>query len=159
MREQHTFAPVYNENSEVLILGTMPSVKSREVGFYYGHPQNRFWRVLAGVFNESVPDDIEGRKGFLLAHRVALWDVVASCEITGSSDASIKAVTANDVKRIIDKSAVTRIYANGRTAEKLYLRHVRPITGMDITALPSTSPANAAATLQELVRVWSVIKP
>lgn len=159
MREQHTFAPVYDENSQVLILGTMPSVKSREVGFYYGHPQNRFWRVLAGVFGENIPDDIEGRKDFLLAHRVALWDVVSSCEIIGSSDASIKAVTANDIKGILNKCAITRIYANGRTAEKLYLRHVRPFTGMDITALPSTSPANAAASLEELVRIWSVIRP
>ena len=159
MREQHTFAPVYDENSEVLILGTMPSVKSREVGFYYGHPQNRFWRVLAGVFGENVPGDTQGRKDYLLAHRVALWDVVASCEIIGSSDASIKDVTVNDIKGILEKSPVSRIYANGRTAEKLYLRHVRPITGIDITVLPSTSPANAAATLQELVRVWSVIRP
>lgn len=159
MREQHTFAPVYDENSQILILGTMPSVKSRAVGFYYGHPQNRFWRVLAGVFKENVPDDIMGRKDFLLAHRVALWDVVSSCEIIGSSDASIKAVTANDIKGILDNCLISRIYANGRTAEKLYLRHVRPITGMDITALPSTSPANAAASLEELVRVWSVIRP
>ncbi|MPN38307.1 hypothetical protein SDC9_185831 [bioreactor metagenome] len=136
----------------------MPSVKSREVGFYYGHPQNRFWRVLAGVFNESVPNDIQGRKDFLLAHRVALWDVVSSCEIIGSSDASIKAVTANDIKGVLDKCPIARIYANGRTAEKLYLRHVRPITGVDIIELPSTSPANAAARLQELVRVWSVIR-
>ncbi|HWP80728.1 MAG TPA: DNA-deoxyinosine glycosylase [Candidatus Acidoferrum sp.] len=159
MRELHTFAPVYDENSRVLILGTMPSVKSREVGFYYGHPQNRFWRVLTGVFGEDVPDDIEGRKAFLLSHRVALWDVVASCEITGSSDASIKAVAANDIRRILDGSAVSRIYANGRTAEKLYLRHVRPLTGVDIIPLPSTSPANAAVSLEALVRVWRAVRP
>jgi hypoxanthine-DNA glycosylase len=159
LREHHTFAPVYNSNSQVLILGTMPSVKSREVGFYYGHPQNRFWRVLAGIFKECVPIDTEGRKAYLLAHGVALWDVVASCEITGSSDASIRDVTVNDIKDILDKSPISRIYANGRTAEKLYLRHVRPITGVDITALPSTSPANAAVSLDELVRVWSVIRP
>jgi len=159
VREQHTFAPVYDEFARVLILGTMPSVKSREVGFYYGHPRNRFWRVLAGVFNEHVPDDIEGRKDFLRGHRVALWDVVASCEIIGSSDASIKDVTANNIKKILDNSSVSRIYANGRTAEKLYLRHVRPITGMDIKVLPSTSPANAAASLEELIRAWSVVKP
>ncbi len=159
MREQHTFAPVFNEASRVLILGTMPSVKSRAVGFYYGHPQNRFWRVLGAVFGETVPDDTEGRKAFLLSRGVALWDVVASCDIVGSSDASIKSVVANDILGVLDKSGITRIYANGRTAEKLYLRHVRPITGIDIIPLPSTSPANAACGIDELVRAWEIISP
>lgn len=147
----HTFEPVWNENSTVLILGSFPSVKSREEGFYYGHPRNRFWKVLAAVKGEEEPMSIDGKKEFLLRNRIAVWDVIASCEIKGSSDSSIRNVIVNDFSEILEKSKVSRIFANGKTAQRLYKKYVLPDTGMPITALPSTSPANAAFSLEKLI--------
>ncbi|MBP3702567.1 MAG: DNA-deoxyinosine glycosylase [Lachnospiraceae bacterium] len=147
----HTFEPVWNENSTVLILGSFPSVKSREEGFYYGHPRNRFWKVLAAVKGEDEPTSIDGKKEFLLRNRIAVWDVIASCEIKGSSDSSIRNVIVNDFSEILEKSKVSRIFANGKTAQRLYKKYVLPDTGMPITALPSTSPANAAFSLEKLI--------
>ena len=154
---QHPIAPVYDEASNVLILGSFPSVKSREQGFFYGHPQNRFWKVLATLLKEPVPDTIEEKKAMLLAHRIALWDVIQSCDIKGSSDSSIKNVQPTDIGMILEKTNITRIYANGNKAGQLYKRYQFPVTGRKATVLPSTSPANAAWSLERLCEAWHVI--
>ena len=153
----HSFEPVYDKDSEILILGTLPSVKSRENNFYYGHKQNRFWKVLATLLKEPVPDTIEEKKAMLLAHRIALWDVIQSCDIKGSSDSSIKNVQPTDIGMILEKTNVTQIYANGNKAGQLYKRYQFPVTGRKATVLPSTSPANAAWSLERLCEAWRVI--
>lgn len=151
---RHSFAPVYDENSEILILGSLPSVKSREQGFYYGHPQNRFWKVLAAVFGCPVPESTEEKKQMLLAHRVALWDVIESCDIVGSSDGSIKNVTPADIGAVLEKTTIRAVYANGKKAESLYRKYIYPKTKVPAVPLPSTSPANAACSLEKLVEMW-----
>lgn len=153
----HSFEPVYDKASEILILGTLPSVKSRENNFYYGHKQNRFWKVLATLLKEPVPDTIEEKKAMLLAHRIALWDVIQSCDIKGSSDSSIKNVQPADIGMILEKTNITRIYANGNKAGQLYKRYQFPVTGIEAMVLPSTSPANAAWSLERLCKAWHVI--
>ena len=153
----HSFEPVYDKDSEILILGTLPSVKSRENNFYYGHKQNRFWKVLATLLKEPVPDTIEEKKAMLLAHRIALWDVIQSCDIKGSSDSSIKNVQPTDIGMILEKTNVTQIYANGNKAGQLYKRYQFPVTGIEATMLPSTSPANAAWSFERLCEAWRVI--
>lgn len=153
----HSFEPVYDKASEILILGTLPSVKSRENNFYYGHKQNRFWKVLATLLKEPVPDTIEEKKAMLLAHRIAMWDVIQSCDIKGSSDSSIKNVQPTDIGMILEKTNITRIYANGNKAGQLYKRYQFPVTGIEAMVLPSTSPANAAWSLERLCEVWHVI--
>lgn len=153
----HSFEPVYDKASEILILGTLPSVKSRENNFYYGHKQNRFWKVLATLLKEPVPDTIEEKKAMLLARRIALWDVIQSCDIKGSSDSSIKNVQPTDIGMILEKTNITRIYANGNKAGQLYQRYQYPATGRKATVLPSTSPANAAWSLDRLCEAWRVI--
>lgn len=155
--ERHEFAPVYDENSRVLILGTFPSAKSRETHFYYGHPQNRFWKLLAFLCRWPIPATIPEKKEMLLKNGVALWDVIQSCEIAGSSDSSIKNVIPSDLSRILTCSSITRIYANGKTAQKLYDKYQKPQTCMDIIALPSTSPANAAYSFNRLAESWAQI--
>ena len=153
----HSFEPVYDKDSEILILGTLPSVKSRENNFYYGHNQNRFWKVLATLLKEPVPETIEEKKAMLLAHRIALWDVIQSCDIKGSSDSSIKNVQPTDIGMILEKTNMTQIYANGNKAGQLYKRYQFPITGIEATVLPSTSPANAAWSLARLCEAWKTI--
>ena len=153
----HSFEPVYDKDSEILILGTLPSVKSRENNFYYGHKQNRFWKVLATLLKEPLPDTIEEKKAMLLAHRIALWDVIQSCDIKGSSDSSIKNVQPTDIGMILEKTNVTQIYANGNKAGQLYKRYQFPVTGIEATVLPSTSPANAAWSFDRLCETWHVI--
>lgn len=153
----HSFEPVYDRASEILILGTLPSVKSRENNFYYGHKQNRFWKVLATLLKEPVPDTIEEKKAMLLARRIALWDVIQSCDIKGSSDSSIKNVQPTDIGMILEKTNITRIYANGNKAGQLYKRYQFPVTGIEAMVLPSTSPANAAWSLERLCEAWRVI--
>ena len=153
----HSFEPVYDKDSEILILGTLPSVKSRENNFYYGHKQNRFWKVLATLLKEPVPETIEEKKAVLLAHRIALWDVIQSCDIKGSSDSSIKNVQPTDIGMILEKTNVTQIYANGNKAGQLYKRYQFPVTGIEATVLPSTSPANAAWSLARLCEAWKTI--
>ena len=150
----HTFSPVYDEHSKILILGSLPSVKSREAGFYYGHPQNRFWKVLAAVLSCPVSVSIQEKKEMLLEHRIALWDVIESCDIVGSSDSSIKNVVPADVGMLLEKAAIDRIYANGKKAGSLYRKYIFPKTKMPVTALPSTSPANAAWSLEKLAEMW-----
>ena len=154
----HNISPLYGEKSETLILGSFPSVKSREAEFFYGHPQNRFWRVLAGVFSAPVPETVEQKKKLVLENRLALWDVIAECEITGSADTSIKNVKPNDIAGIIEKTAVSRIFVNGKTAEKYYIRYIEKAVGQKAICLPSTSPANAAWSLDRLTAAWSVIR-
>ena len=150
----HEIAPVYDENSKILILGSFPSVKSRESGFFYGHPQNRFWKVLAGILEVPVPVTIDEKKKMLLEHHIAVWDVIASCRITGSSDSSIKDVVPNDLGKIVSAARIERICANGATAWKLYEKYVKKSTGMEAVKLPSTRPANAAWSLERLVENW-----
>ena len=150
----HTFLPVYDENSKVLILGSFPSVKSREQGFYYGHPQNRFWKVMAAVCNCEVPKTIEEKKTMLLRNHIAIWDVIDSCDIIGSSDSSIKNVVPADIAGLLSKTKIDRVFVNGKTAGKLYKKFSEKSTGISSVVLPSTSPANAACSLEKLVEVW-----
>ncbi|MDE8702166.1 DNA-deoxyinosine glycosylase [Adlercreutzia equolifaciens] len=153
-RVVHTIEPVFDERSRVLVLGTMPSPKSREIGFYYGHPQNRFWRVLAALFDEPVPTTNEERTALLLAHRIALWDVLASCTIKGASDASIADAVPNDLSRITEAAPIHRVFCTGATAARLYRKHCEAATGIPATQLPSTSPANAAWSLDRLIEAY-----
>ena len=154
---KHTFEPVFNKDSKVLILGSFPSVKSRENNFYYGHPQNRFWKVLAQIFEVEVPQSIEEKKTFLLEHNIAVWDVIESCTIIGSSDSSIKDVVVNDFSKVLENSSVERIYVNGGKAYELYHRYAEKQTGIPAIKLPSTSPANAAWNLDRLCSEWKKI--
>ncbi len=154
----HPIPPLFDERSEVLILGSFPSVKSREAQFFYGHPQNRFWKVVAAVCSEDVPTTVGEKKEFLLRNRIALWDVIQSCDIEGSSDASIKNVTPNDLHKILDHASIRAIFVNGKTSEKYYKKYIEPKTAMTAVCLPSTSPANAAWKLEQLIEAWRVIK-
>ena len=154
----HTFEPVFDSHSRILILGTLPSVKSREQNFYYGHPQNRFWRLIALLTEESCPVTIEEKKALLLKHHLAVWDVVAKCDIIGSSDSSIRNVIPTDLSRILQVTPNIRIFANGGTAGKLYRKYQQPLTGREIEVLPSTSPANASYSLERLAEYWKVLK-
>lgn len=154
MRVCHGIEPVFDQSSRVLILGSFPSVKSRESGFFYGHPQNRFWRTLAAVLKKDVSGTVEEKKAFLLANGIALWDVIESCEIEGSSDSSIREVIPNDVERILMEAPIERIFTNGATAHRLYCRYLQKRTGREAICLPSTSPANAAWTQARLNEAW-----
>ena len=153
----HSFEPIYNEDSEILILGTLPSVKSRENNFYYGHKQNRFGKLLAKLCEEETPQTVEEKTAMLLRHHIAIWDVIQSCDIKGSSDSSIKNVTPTDLKQILDHCQIRQIYANGNKAGALYKKYQQPLTERDILVLPSTSPANAAWSLDRLYEKWSEI--
>lgn len=153
----HPIPPVYDSNSKILILGSFPSVASREVEFFYGHKQNRFWRVLAAVFDSNIPESTEEKMAFLLGHGIALWDVIGSCDITGSSDSSIKNVVPNDISIILDNADIKNIYVNGKTALKYYNKYIRNNIRRDAVCLPSTSPANAMWTLEKLITAWKVI--
>ncbi len=153
----HPFEPVYDCNSEILILGSLPSVKSRENNFYYGHPQNRLWKVLAAIFNEQVPKDITQKTELLLKNKVALWDVIKSCTITGSSDSSIKNAVPNDIGELISKTHIKRVFTNGKKAYELYQKHCSESTGIDAIYLPSTSPANSGNfSFEDLCREWGM---
>lgn len=154
----HPIPPLYGKNSKILILGSFPSVKSREAEFFYGHPQNRFWAVVASVYGKEKPTTIEEKKKLILENNLALWDVIASCEIVGSADSTISNVTANDLSVIINNSNVDRIFVNGKTAEKYYNKYTYPKTGIKAICLPSTSPANAAWNFEKLVEAWKSIK-
>jgi hypoxanthine-DNA glycosylase len=161
MREEsivHPIPPLYDENCKILILGSFPSVKSREAMFFYGHPQNRFWKLMAALFEEAYPQTIEEKKALVLKHHIAMWDTIRSCTITGSSDSSIKDVVPNDLSLILDNSRVERIFCNGATSYRLYMKYIYPTTGVKAVKLPSTSPANAAFNLERLLTEWSMIK-
>ncbi|MBE6801325.1 MAG: DNA-deoxyinosine glycosylase [Ruminococcaceae bacterium] len=154
----HPFPPLYDENSKVLILGSFPSVKSREQNFFYGHPQNRFWKVVSAVIGTDAPVTIEEKSNILHENHIALWDVIASCDITGSSDSSIKNVVANDLTDILKNADIRQIFVNGKTAEKYYNKYIRNTIDRDVVCLPSTSPANAGWSVEKLVEAWAVIK-
>lgn len=153
----HTISPIYNENSKILILGTMPSPKSRKVNFYYGNPQNRFWRVIAAVRGEEVPQTNEQKTEFLLRNRIALWDTLHSCDITGAADSSIKNVQPNDLSVILASADIKMIFTTGKTAYKYYCSYQRDNTGIDAVCLPSTSPANARMKLDDLIEEYKII--
>ena len=154
----HPIAPVFDKDSKVLILGSFPSVKSREEGFFYGHPQNRFWKITSRLFGEELPLTIDEKKAFLIRNHIALWDVIGSCEIEGSSDSSIRNVTVNDLSLILDVADIRAIFLNGKKAEQYYMKYLFPILKRDAVCLPSTSPANAAWSLDKLTDAWKVIK-
>ena len=156
-RIDHPFGPLFSENSRVLILGSFPSVKSREQQFFYGHPQNRFWKVIAALYHQEVPSTIDQKKKLILENHLALWDSIASCVVTGSSDASIREVRANNLSVILDHSPIRKIFCNGKTSWQMYEKWIRPVTGREAVCLPSTSPANAQWSLDRLIDSWSVI--
>lgn len=154
----HEIPPVYDSESEILILGSFPSVKSREGEFFYHHPQNRFWKVLAGVLQCELPVTIAAKKQMLLSHHIAVWDVIESCSITGSSDSSIRNVTVNDLDKILTAAPIKQIYMNGGKAYALYEKYCRCRFGREAVKLPSTSPANAAFSLERLIEEWGIIR-
>ena len=153
----HPFAPVVDQRCRVLVLGSFPSVKSREITFYYGHPQNRFWRVLAAVYGEAVPQKTQEKRAFVLRHGIALWDVISRCEIAGSADSSIRGAIPNDLPALLaDYPQIKSIVLNGKTAEKVYWKYWKALP-LPVYTLPSTSPANAAWTLDRLIEAWGAV--
>ena len=155
---RHPFPEIYAPDSRILILGSFPSVKSREQMFFYGHPQNRFWRVMAALLGADVPQTVEEKRAFLLANHIALWDVIASCDIAGSSDASIRNAVPNDLTPILETASIRQIFTNGGTAHRLYRKYIYPLIGREDTVLPSTSPANAARSLDALIDAWQPVR-
>ena len=155
---RHPFPAIYAPDSRILILGSFPSVKSREQMFFYGHPQNRFWRVMAALLGTDVPQTVEEKRAFLLANHIALWDVIASCDIAGSSDASIRNAVPNDLTPILETASIRQIFTNGGTAHRLYRKYIYPLTGREDTVLSSTSPANAARSLDALIDAWQPVR-
>ena len=155
----HGFGPFYRADSRLLILGSFPSARSRESRFFYGHPRNRFWPVLAAVYGGPVPVTTEQKKAFLVAHGLALYDVIERCSIIGSSDSTIRDVEPADLKGILAGSRIgTRIFVNGKTAEKMYKKYIEPTIGVKAVCLPSTSPANAAWKLERLTEAWEAVR-
>lgn len=157
MRASHEFPPVFDENSEILILGSFPSVKSRQESFFYANPQNRFWKLMAQLLNESTPKDTKDKIVMLKKHKIALWDVIESCDIVGSSDSSISNVVPVDISQILSRANIIKVYANGGKAFELYNKYLYPKTKLDITKLPSTSPANAGYSFDKLLSEWKKI--
>ena len=153
----HPFPPLFDSESRTLILGSFPSVKSREAMFFYGHPQNRFWRLTALLCHEDTPQTIEEKSSLILRHHLALWDSIRSCTITGSSDSSVRDVVPNDLRVIFDNSKTERVFCNGALSHKMYMKYIYPQTGIAAVKLPSTSPANAAYSLERLAESWRVI--
>lgn len=156
-RITHAFCPVFDSESRILILGTMPSPKSRELGFYYSHPRNRFWPVLAEIFGEKIPKTPEEKENFVLRHKIALWDVLAECDIEGASDSSIKNAVPNDMSVIFEKAKIKAVFATGAAAAKLYKKHIEPKTGIEAIVLSSTSPANAKTGFDKLCEEYKKI--
>lgn len=154
----HPFEALYSETSKILILGSFPSVKSREQNFFYGHPQNRFWKVISGILEEPVPITIQEKKELLLKYDIAVWDVIYSCDIKGSSDSSIKNVIPTDLATVVKNSKITKVFCNGKTSGKMYEKYQRDVLGIDAVVMPSTSPANAAYSLQRLIEEWKEIR-
>ena len=153
----HTIPPLYDSHSRVLLLGSIPSPKSREAGFYYAHPQNRFWRVLAAVLGEEIPQTVEEKRAMCLTHHVALWDTIARCDIAGASDLSIRNAEPNDIGKLVRESEITRLFATGGKSAELYRKLIEPQLHIPIMQLPSTSPANAAWSLERLIEAYRVI--
>ncbi len=155
---QHPIEPLYDKNSKILILGSFPSIKSRKQMFFYGHPQNRFWKVISKIFDCPTPNTIEEKKKLLLSNNIAMWDVIASCDITGSSDSTIKNVVANDLTVILNVANIEKIILNGKTAEKYYNKYINKQINREAICLPSTSPANATWSIEALINEWKIIK-
>lgn len=153
----HNIPPLWAADSRVLVLGSFPSPKSREQKFFYGHPRNRFWPVLSAVFNEPVPQTVEQKKELALRHHIAMWDTIASCEIKGASDTSIKHPVPNDLKSIIDRSQIKAVFCTGTASYKYYVKLCEKDTGIPAVCLPSTSPANAAWSLERLTEAYRAI--
>ena len=153
----HPIPPLYNENSRILILGSLPSVKSREQQFFYGHPQNRFWPLLAALLKEPTPVSIEEKRELALKHHIALWDTIYSCDIIGSSDSSIRNVVPTDLSQVISCSKISRIFCNGKTSARYFQKYQGKMLQMEALTLPSTSPANAAWSLEKLMAEWDII--
>ncbi len=154
---EHPLSPYYDRDSDILILGSFPSVKTRESGFFYGHPQNRFWKLASLLYEDDVPLTVPEKRDFLRRHHIAMYDVIYSCRIKGSSDASIKDVTPTNLRKVLSEAPIRQIYVNGKTAEKMFIRYQEPLLGRKAVCLPSTSPANAAWSLERLADAWSVI--
>ncbi len=155
--EKHNFGPLFSSESKILILGSFPSVKSRQAQFFYGHPQNRFWNVLSAVLGSPAPQTVEEKRELILKNRLALWDVIGRCDIVGSSDSSIKNVVPNDIGALLKQTKIEKIFVNGKTAEKYYNKYLKAKLGITATVLPSTSPANAAYSLDRLISEWQII--
>ena len=153
----HPIPPTWNADSRILVLGSFPSVKSREVAYFYGHPQNRFWQVIAALYKQAFPETVDERRAFLLKNRIAAWDVIGACTIRGSSDSSIRDVKVNDLSPILEGADIRQIFVNGKKAFQLYTQYTQPMIGREAFCLPSTSPANASWTLEKLIEACSVI--
>lgn len=158
-RVAHPLEPVFDEHSQVLVLGTMPSPKSRETGFYYNHPQNRFWKVMAALFDEPLPASNDEKRALALRHGIALWDVLAECSIAGAADGTIAECVPNDLGLILDQAPIKAVFCTGAKAAELYRKHCEPVTGRLCVRLPSTSPANAGTLLEQLVEAYRAIVP
>lgn len=156
MKHYHNIQPIYNQDSKILILGSFPSVKSREAQFFYHHPQNRFWKIFENLYDVSL-HTIEDKKTFLLSHHIALWDVIQSCDIIGSSDSSIENVIVNDIEFLLGKTHITKIYTNGKKSHQLYQKYCLAHTHIEDICLPSTSPANASYSLEKLIDYWHIV--
>ncbi len=154
----HTFGPLYDEDSRILILGSFPSVKSREANFFYGHPQNRFWKVIAALTGQSVPVSIDEKKALLHQNHIALWDTIWQCDIIGSSDSSIRNVTPTDLSVILDHAPIRQIFCNGSASANLFHKYQEQTLHRTAVRLPSTSPANAACSLEKLIDQWQVVR-
>ena len=154
----HPIPPLFDAESRILILGSFPSVKSREAMFFYGHPQNRFWPLLARLYGEEAPAAIEDKKSLALRNHIAMWDSIHACTITGSSDSSVRDVVPNDLSVILKNSRVERIFCNGALSHKMYMKYIFPLTGIKAVKLPSTSPANAVYSMDRLIREWQIIR-
>ena len=161
MSQTHPFKPIFDKNSKILILGSFPSVISRKFGFYYANPQNRFWRVLAGILNANVPESTDEKIKFLLSHHIAIYDAAISCEIEGSSDAKMSKIVPVNLKPIFKEANITQVYANGGKAYEICKKYLNDeilkVTGKEPVKLPSTSPANAKFSLEKLANEWSMI--
>lgn len=155
---RRTFGPVYDNNSRIIILGSFPSVRSREANFYYCHPQNRFWPLLARLLECEMPESIEGKKEVLLKNRIALWDALDSCDIIGSSDSSIKNAVPVDIMQILNSADIRKIFCNGGASHTLFIKYLTPLCGITPVKLPSTSPANATWSVDRLYSEWAQIK-
>ena len=158
MKVIHNLKPIYNEDSQILILGTIPSIKSREQGFYYSHPKNRFWKVLAKIYQEKIPCTIEEKTNFLIRNNIALWDTLQECNIISSNDSSISNIKVNDISQLLNKTKITKIYTTGKKAFDIYQKEIYPKTNIKAIYLPSTSSANATYTLDKLINEYQIIK-